>query len=193
MLLFTRSLCRRDPLETLAAALRGGVDAVQVREKEATSREILEWARRVRGRVPGLLLVNDRADLAVLADADGVHLGQDDLPPEPAREILGADRLLGVSTHDLDQARAAARTGADYVGFGSIFSTRTKGVAKGLGPGALAPVLEAVSIPVFPIGGIDAHNAGDLAFARRAAVSSAILAAEDPERAARAIRSALGA
>ncbi|HET6201251.1 MAG TPA: thiamine phosphate synthase [Planctomycetota bacterium] len=196
LLLFTRSLCRGDPLATLDAALRGGVDAVQVREKEATSRELLEWSRRVRERLadrPVLFFVNDRFDVARLAGADGVHLGQEDLPCEVVRAAAGADLLIGVSTHDLAQAKAAAEGGADYLGFGPIFPTATKGVAKGLGPGALGPVLAAVPIPIFPIGGIDPSNAGALAFAGRAAVSSSILGAEDPEAAARAIRAALGA
>ncbi len=166
---------------------------MQVREKEATSRELLEWARRVRDHLEGrsvLLFVNDRFDVARLAGADGVHLGQEDLPCEVVRSAAGEGLLIGVSTHDLDQARAAAE--ADYLGFGPIFPTSTKGISKGLGPGALGPVLESVRVPVFPIGGIDTYNAGALAFAGRAAVSSSILGAADPEGSARAIRTALG-
>ncbi|MCI0585637.1 MAG: thiamine phosphate synthase [Planctomycetes bacterium] len=195
-LLFSRSLCRGEPIATLDAAIRGGVDAVQVREKEATSRDLLEWARRVRGHLEGrpvLFVVNDRFDVARLAGADGVHLGQEDLPCEAVREATGEGLLIGVSTHDPGQARAAAKAGADYLGFGPIFPTSTKGVSKGLGPGALGPVLESVRVPVFPIGGIDAYNAEALAFAGRAAVSSSILGAADPEGSARAIRTALGA
>jgi thiamine-phosphate pyrophosphorylase len=195
-LLFTRSLCRGEPLATLDAAIRGGVDAVQVREKEATSRELLEWSKRVRDHLEGrpvLFVVNDRFDVARLAGADGVHLGQEDLPCEVVRTAVGEDLLIGVSTHDPGQARAAAKAGADYLGFGPIFPTSTKGVSKGLGPGALGPVLGEVAVPVFPIGGIDAYNAGALAFAGRAAVSSSILGAADPEGSARAIRTALGA
>ncbi|HKB14824.1 MAG TPA: thiamine phosphate synthase, partial [Planctomycetota bacterium] len=125
------------------------------------------------------------------AGADGVHLGQEDLPCDAVRSACGEGFLIGVSTHDLAQARAPGQ--ADYLGFGPIFPTATKRVSKGLGPGALGPVLESVTVPVFPIGGIDAYNAGALAFAGRAAVSSSILGAADPEGSARAIRTALGA
>ena len=195
LLLFTRSLCRGEPFAVLGAAVRGGVGAVQVREKEATSRDLLEWSRRVRerlGRSDILLFVNDRFDVAKLAGADGVHLGQEDLPCAAVRAIVGEQLLIGVSTHDLAQAKAAAEGGADLLGFGPIFPTRTKGLEKGVGPGALSPVLGALRIPVFPIGGIDPYNAAALSFAGRAAVSSAILGAKDPEEAARSIRSALG-
>ncbi|HEX6881990.1 MAG TPA: thiamine phosphate synthase [Planctomycetota bacterium] len=197
MLLFTPELCPpgRPPLEVLARALPH-VDVVQVRIKEtgqalAPARATLEWTERVlalRAEVAPrvLVLVNDRPDVArTLGErVDGVHLGADDAPPELARELLGAEALVGLSTHTAAEVVAAEDRPVDYLGFGPVHATATKGYAGGLGAEAAWIAARASSRPLFPIGGIDATNAGELTEVGRAAVSRALLAAEDPARAA---------
>lgn len=206
MLVFTPAACgERDPADALERALPA-VDVVQVRVKPAgagpsPARETLEWTRRALalceclGRAAPLVIVNDRVDVAeALADEGcaGVHLGQGDTPPTGARELLGANALIGLSTHDARQVVRSQELPVDYLGFGPIHPTRTKGYGRGLGSEAAWIASEACALPLFPIGGIDAQNAGELAPVGRAAVSSAILAAADPERAAEAIRRSLG-
>jgi thiamine-phosphate pyrophosphorylase len=197
-LVFTRNLCRGAPLDVLRAALRAGVAVVQVRERGAADGDFLAWARVARAEtarcgVP--LIVNDRADAALLCDADGLHVGRDDLPPKDARTLIGAERVLGLSTREPSQIDDAARDGdVDYVGFGPSFDTATKGL-RGLGLGVVAAALaraRAFDLPVFPIGGIDAASAAALAAegARGVAVSSAICAAADPFAATAAIAAA---
>jgi thiamine-phosphate diphosphorylase len=196
-LLATRALSR-GPLEaTVAAALEGGVRVVQVREKGAPREEVVAVARgllplvRARG---ALLLVNDDPVAAVEADADGAHVGPEDAAPAEARRILGADRILGVTTHGLAQARVAAAAGADYVGIGPVFPTSTKQVrVRVLGPDAAGAVSRALRIPAFAIGGITPSNARRVAAAgsTRAAVCGSILGAEDPRAAAREILAAI--
>src|SRR6266566_8456449 len=125
----------RDPAALAAALLRGGARVVQLRWPEASARELLAAALAIRplARAAGaLFLVNDRPDVARAAEADGVHLGQDDLPVAAARRVLGAGGRIGVSTHDLEQARAAEAAGADYIAVGPVYATTTK-------PDALAP------------------------------------------------------
>jgi len=211
MLIFTPELvpgAARDPelaVRALEAALPF-VDAVQVRVKDpedpalaAPARAARDWTRRVlelardAPHAP-LVLVNDRVDVALLLRAEGVagvHLGADDCPPREARELLGPDALIGLSTHSSRDVARAAELPVDYLGFGPIHATGTKGYARGLGPEAAWIAQEATPLPVFPIGGIDATNAGDLAPLGRAAVASAVLAAPDPAAAARALRAAL--
>ena len=182
-------------------ALRGGVRLVQYRAKEGaglTDRERLQQAQALRllcAAHGALFLVNDRIDLALAVDADGVHLGQDDLPPAVARRLLGPDRLIGRSTHRIEQLRQAVTDGCDYVGVGPVQATPTK---PGRSPVGLAYVQEAAAespIPFFAIGGIDAlalpavRGAG----ARRIAVVRAITEAADPEAAAAALLLALEA
>ena len=208
MLLFTPELCgERDPLEVLAAALPF-VDVVQVRVKPAgalaptpaEARSSWEWSRRVidlarAPRTPSfVLVVDDRADVArALADEGlaGVHLGQDDMPCAAAREFLGPAALIGLSTHDLAQVVGALEQRVDYLGFGPVHATRTKGYARGLGSEGCWIASEAARLPLFPIGGIERSNAQELARIGRAAVSSAILAADDPAGAARELQALL--
>lgn len=193
LLLWTRSLCVRDPLETLQLALEGGVDIVQLREKNATARELYELGTRIAPTVArhgALFVVNDRIDVALALNADGVHLGQGDLPLADARRIARPPFLIGVSTHTAAQARAAAQEGADFVGFGPIFGTPTKPAEPPVGPAGLAEAERSVPIPVFAIGGLTAARIEQLGI-RRAAVSSAILAVEDPLVATQQIRNAL--
>ncbi|HEU4394408.1 MAG TPA: thiamine phosphate synthase [Planctomycetota bacterium] len=197
-LLATRRLSRLPLAEAVAAACRGGVRVVQVREKEAPDDVIEAIARDLAPAVReagGLLIVNDRVEAALASGADGVHLGPEDATPEEARRRLGPDLLVGVTTHDLAQANRAVAAGADYVGIGPVFPTETKGVPiRVVGPEAAARVARAVPVPAFAIGGVAPGNARRLRAEgiTRAAACAAILGAEDPEAAARAILAALG-
>jgi thiamine-phosphate pyrophosphorylase len=199
-LLATASLAGPPLLDAIRAAMAGGVDAVQLREKSLPDRRLLALAREIReatARAGALFIVNDRPDIARLSGADGVHLGQEDLPVGPVRSVLGDGFLVGVSTHSLEEARRAVREGADYIGVGPAFPTRTKEVAAApLGPAGVREILEAVDVPGFAIGGIRPESAADLGAAgvRRAAVSAGILGAGDLraiEAAARAVREKL--
>ena len=175
----------RDHVAIAGAALAGGADMIQLRDKTGNLRDLLPQARaiqslcRSRGAV---FIVNDRVDLALAADADGAHVGQEDLPAESARRLLGPRRLLGVSTHDLAQAEKARLAGADYLGFGPMFATGTK--VTGYAPRgleALCAVRRAVSLPILAIGGINLGNVGSVieAGAMAPAVISAVVAAPD--------------
>jgi thiamine-phosphate pyrophosphorylase len=193
ILLWTRATCARDPFETLRLALEGGVDAVQIREKDSTAREIyalgLDAMRAVKRAGP-LWIVNDRLDVALALGADGVQLGQSDLPLADARRLAPPPFLIGVSTHSFEQARAAADGGANFVGYGPMYASLTKPAEPAIGPEGLARVERELPIPVFAIGGLDAERIARIG-ARRAAVSSAILGAEDPRAAAGAVKAAL--
>jgi thiamine-phosphate diphosphorylase len=183
----------------VAAALESGVRLVQYRRKGPLTRAAVAEARALKAlcaRHGALLIVNDRADLAALAGADGVHVGQDDLPVADVRAVLGPDAWVGVSCHSVAEAEAALREGADYLGFGAVFGTRTKADAgPARGPEALAGVCRAVALPVFAIGGIAAGNVARVraAGAAGAAVISAVLAAPDPGAAAAGLVARWGA
>ncbi len=191
--LLTSRLCRRDALETAAAAIEGGAECLQLREKHLPDRERLDLARRLRevtARGDALLIVNDRPDVAAAAGADGVHLGQDDLPVAAARRVLPSRCIVGKSTHTPAQARSADREGADYIAVGPMFPTTTKDAGPIAGPEALRRVVQEISRPVVAVGGITAENVGSVveAGARCVAVCSAVIAADDPAAAAAAIR-----
>lgn len=163
-----------DPVGRAAAAVDGGAGVVQVRMKSAPTGEVLSASRRIvalaRGRA--LVIVNDRADLAVLAGADGVHVGDEDLPPEEARRIVGEGLLVGRSCRTLDDARRALASGADHVGFGPMYATRTKSIAQApRGIAMLAEVAAALPAPVVAIGGITAENVAEVARAGAAAAA----------------------
>ncbi len=174
----------RAPEEALRALLDGGAAMIQLRAKSLAPRDFLELARLARAetRARGCrLIVNDRADVALACDADGVHLGQDDLPLAAARKIMGA-KIVGVSTHDVAQAREAEGGGADYIGFGPMFGTRTKDTgyaARGIE--MLGEIRAAVSLPIVAIGGITEENAPRVwrAGADSVAIISDILQAAD--------------
>lgn len=182
--------CVASPLETAEAILRGGCAVLQLRDKSGDDRAVLELARAIRARcreagVPFVL--NDRFDLALLCDADGVHLGQDDLPIEAVRPHFSG--VIGVSTHDLVQANAAERAGADLIGFGPVLSTRSKAEPDPVvGFEGLARCRAEVDLPIVAIGGLDAHSAARAhsAGAELVAAISAVCGSDDPERAARA-------
>lgn len=171
--------------EIAKRVLAEGARILQLRGKGLLSKELLEQARELREltrKADAIFIVNDRADISLLSEADGVHLGQDDLPISEARKILGKEKLIGISTHSLEQALKAEQEGADYIGFGPIFGTKTKAdaeEAKGLQ--ALLEVKQRVSIPVIAIGGINLKNMGEVidAGSDGAAVISAIIKAED--------------
>lgn len=174
----------------LEAAVRGGVDLVQLREKTLDDREllpVLEEARAITRRLGVPLVVNDRPDLAVLVGADYVHVGQDDMPTEAARRF---GIPVGLSTHSRDELDAAE---ADYVGVGPVYATPTKEGRPAVGLELVRYAAEHARVPWFAIGGIDAGNLADVvaAGATRIAVVRAIGDAEDPERAARELRAAL--
>jgi len=187
----------RDPELIARAALRGGCAALQLRAKQLGDGARLALAQKLRALafaadVP--FVMNDRVDLALLVGADGVHLGQDDLPLASARQLAPA-LVLGLSTHSPAQARAGARAGADLLGFGPVFDTRSKANPDPVvGLAALAEVVRSVNVPVIAIGGITIDTAADVlrAGARLGAVIGAVGEAEDPERAARTLHAALG-
>jgi thiamine-phosphate pyrophosphorylase len=185
--------------EIVEAALEAGVRVVQVREKDGSARRALEIARAVRrltSRYDALLIVNDRIDIAVAAEADGVHLGQSDLPMADARRLLGGAALIGLSITDAEQLDAPDTALADCLGVGAIFPTGSKADATLTGLALLAATRAATAgsrAPIVAIGGITAENAGRavLAGADLVAVISAITSAPDPGRAAAAILEAV--
>ncbi|MCP3140733.1 thiamine phosphate synthase [Pyxidicoccus xibeiensis] len=178
------------PLVDKAARLvAGGARVVQLRMKRTPPRDALAAAREVAAlcrRAGALCLVNDRVDLALLAGADGVHVGDDDLPPEAARELLGPGRLVGVTVRGVEGARVAQAAGADYVGVGPLFGTTTKQVAAPvLGLESFAAVVRDSPLPVVGIGGVGLANIGRVAAAGAhgaAVVSDALLAEDIAER-----------
>jgi thiamine-phosphate pyrophosphorylase len=181
------------------AALAGGADMIQLRDKTGSLRDLLPQAHAIRAlcqRHGALFIVNDRVDLALAVDADGAHVGQEDLPPAAARRLLGPKRLLGVSTHDVAQARAAVDLGADYIGFGPMFVTGTKDTGyTPRGPAGLREVRAAVTLPILAIGGITLDNVAAVmtAGATAPAVISAVVGAPDIAAAAAAFRQRVAA
>jgi thiamine-phosphate pyrophosphorylase len=163
-----------DPIGRARLAVEGGAGVVQVRMKSSPAGAVLEATREIVALSAGraLVIVNDRADLAVLAGADGVHVGEDDLPAAEARRIVGPGLLVGRSTRTLDEARAAIAAGADHVGFGPMFSTRSKEIAAApRGLAALRAVAGALPAPVVAIGGITLENVGEVAAAGASAAA----------------------
>jgi len=186
--------CGRTDAAVAAAALTGGASVIQLRGKNDAGAALVQTGHVLRAITRahgGLLIVNDRVDVALVVDADGAHVGQDDLPAREARRLLGAWRLLGVSARTVEEARRAEQDGADYVGFGPVFPTGTKrdaGPARGLDE--LRKVCRALTIPVVAIGGITRRNAAEAiaAGASGLAVVSAVVGAEDVAGEARFFR-----
>jgi thiamine-phosphate pyrophosphorylase len=183
--------------EIAAQAVEGGASMIQLRDKVAGPRQLLSEARDIAQlcRARGVcFIVNDRLDLALAADADGVHLGQDDLPPKAARTILGRDKFLGVSTHSLEQAIQAAEEGADYLGIGPIFATGTKATGyEPKGCDIIRQLRTRIDLPLVAIGGITLSNVGEIvrAGATGVAVISAIVGADDITAATAAFATAI--
>jgi len=178
---------------TVKEAAGGGADVIQLREKGRNDRDLLERAREVRQwthEAGVLFIVNDRPDVARLVEADGVHLGQEDLPVHEARRIVGPDALIGVSTHNLEQVRQAVRDGASYIGVGPAFPSGTKQFSDLPGVPFVREALAETTLPAFVIGGVNARTLGELvaAGAKRIAVSQAVAQSETPRAAAMQLR-----
>lgn len=184
----------RSHREVIAAAIRGGATIVQYREKNASTRHMIDAALELRDlcRAHGVpFIVNDRVDVALAVDADGVHVGQDDMPTSLAHKLIGREQILGVSAENIEQARAAMADGADYLGVGAIFATATKPDAgEPIGIAGLLKIARVSTVPIVGIGGINTPNAASVirAGAAGVAVVSAIVSAGDVERAARELR-----
>ncbi len=187
---------RDDLARVVRAALNGGIDRVQLREKSGPALKLYEDAGEIlptAAEAGAGVSINDRVDVALAAGADGVHLAARSLPPEAARFLMPPGMLLGVSVHSLEEARKAVAAGVDYVTFGHVYPTSSKPGLPPRGVRELAEIVEAVDVPVLAIGGIDASNVREVLATGAAgiAVISTILAAEDPEAAARELRRAM--
>lgn len=179
-------------IEVVAQAIEGGAQMVQYRDKKSSDGEFLERARRIhkitrKKKIP--LIINDRVDVARLADAEGVHLGEEDLPVKEAREILGSKKIIGASASDIKTAKIKEKEGADYIGLGPVFETGSKEIEKPLGIEILKKAKRSLKIPVFPIGGINLSNLDQIISTgtKRIAVISAIFMAEDVKKAAQVL------
>ncbi len=169
--------------EIVTVVLSAGVRCIQYREKDKARRDIYREAlmlRKLTDKFGAAFIVNDYTDIALAVDADGVHLGQSDLPLKEARRILGKRKIIGISTHSIEEAIAAEAGGADYIGFGPIFHTETKDAGKPKGLRALKEIKKLIKIPVVAIGGIKAENLESVidSGAEAVAVSSGILSGD---------------
>lgn len=178
--------------DMLNIVLRAGVKCIQYREKDLSRRQIYENAvtlRELTRSFDATLIINDHPDIALAVEADGVHLGQDDLPLKEARKIMGC-RIVGISTHNFDQAKEAELGGADYIGFGPVFHTTTKDAGPPKGTGNLRTVKDNVNIPVVAIGGINLDNISSVisAGADAVAVATAICKGDVAANAAKFVR-----
>ena len=187
--LITESLCRLPWLETARLAIEGGADCLQLREKQLDAAQLLERARRLVDlcrEKSALCIINDRPDITALSGADGVHLGQEDLPAAEARKIIGPDVIIGVSTQRIEQARQAVLDGADYIGAGPIFASTTKQRPVIAGCEYARQVAQSIRIPAVAIAGITEANVDEvLATGIGAiAVTAAVVASDDPRQAA---------
>jgi len=184
----------RSTLEIVTAAVSGGTTIVQLREKSANTREFIQEALKLKAYLKKMgvpLVINDRLDVAQVVQADGVHLGQTDLPIEMARNIVGEQMLIGISAESLGDAIEAEKAGADYLGVSPIYATPTKtDTAPPLGLEGLRQIRHSVNLPLVGIGGLNRSNAGAVieAGADGVAVVSAIVSADNPELAARELR-----
>ncbi|MGV8137665.1 MAG: thiamine phosphate synthase [Mangrovibacterium sp.] len=195
-----RSLSKGRPLEWIVdESVKGGVTMVQLREKQATTREIVELALRLRAKLHPLgipLIINDRLDIALASHADGLHIGQNDMPYELARHLLGKDKIIGLSVENMEQVRHANKLDVDYIGISPIFITNTKTDTQS--PFGLTGTSQAAAItrhPSVAIGGINEMNARQIveAGANGIAVVSAIMSADDPMKAAQKLKQQLKA
>jgi len=189
----TEELCRGDWFETARAALRGGADCLQLREKRLTDRELLERAKRLNALCrehEAMFIVNDRPDIAVATGAHGVHLGQDDLPVAAVRRMVPASCIVGVSTHTIEQVRGAADQAPDYIAVGPMFESPTKPQTHIAGPATLAAARAQTALPLVAIGGITAENATTVLAAAPCClcVCHAVIAQPDATAAARRLR-----
>jgi len=194
----TQALKGRSHLQVASQIIRGGARTIQLRDKLLSKKELLPIAQQIKelcAEYKVLFIVNDYLDIALAADADGLHLGQNDLPIKAARKLLPIDKILGGSTTTAEQAVVAEAEGADYIAVGSIYPTTSKETAKVIGLDGLRQIRQAVTLPLVAIGGITKDNAAEViaAGASAVAVISAILQAKSPEEATRQITSRLEA
>jgi thiamine-phosphate pyrophosphorylase len=183
-LVLDREVCDYGRLwEVLKEAAASGVDVIQLRDKIGSGRQVLEFATQavkfLKHRV--LFIVNDRVDLALASGADGVHVGQEDMPIKVVRKLMGNKAIIGSSCQSLAQAQAAQKQGADYIGFGSVFKTLTKPDRQPMDLQVLKQTVNKIKIPVFAIGGINLENVGQLSRAgiKKIAVTRAICLSDD--------------
>ena len=175
-------------LKTIEEGIKGGVSVVQIREKTADTLDFYNLALQVkeittRYNVP--LIINDRVDVALAIDADGVHVGQSDMPCDVTRKLVGPDKIVGVSAATIEEAQKAEKDGANYIGTGAVFPTATKDDAPKITKKDLKDVVDSINIPVVAIGGINKENAGELNDTGIAGLSvvSAIMSADNPKKA----------
>ena len=185
----------RSHQEIAKRAVEGGADIIQLRDKNLSAKELTKIGSQIKTIIGqnAALIINDRADIALACGADGVHLGQDDLPVPVAREILGAERIIGVSTHSIEQAIDAQAKGADYIAIGPIFSTPTKPDYKAVGLEILEQVRDLLKAPFLAIGGINRDNVNEIIRrgVRRAAFVRAVNSSPDISAAARELKNLL--
>ena len=174
-------------LNTIEEAIKGGTTVVQIREKTAETLDFYNLALKVKDittkyNVP--LIINDRVDVALAIDADGVHVGQSDMPCDVTRKLIGEDKILGVSAATIEEARKAEKDGADYIGTGAVFPTQTKDDAPKITKDDLKEIVESIDIPVVAIGGITLENAHELNDTGIAGLSvvSAIMSSDNPKK-----------
>lgn len=194
--LITSKMCHSSVRETTREAIAGGADAVQLREKGLCDDEMLALAAELRDMTDEtgrLFIVNDRPDIAAMVGADGLHLGQHDLPIAEARRLLRPGAIIGRSTHNIEQAKGAVTEGADYISVGPMFETATKDAGPIVAPEVLKQALGEIQLPIVAIGGINAGNVSQLTGmgATCVAVCSAIISADDPKAAGEAIKKLL--
>ena len=175
-------------LKTIEEAINGGVSVVQIREKTADTLEFYNLALKVKEittkyNVP--LIINDRVDIALAIDADGVHVGQSDMPCDVTRKLIGENKILGVSAATIDEAKKAEKDGANYIGTGAVFPTSTKDDAPNITKKDLKDIVDSINIPVVAIGGITIENANELKNTGISGLSvvSAIMSADNPKKA----------
>ena len=180
-------------LNIIEEAIKGGTTVVQLREKTASTKEFYDLALKVKeitSRYGVPLLINDRIDIALAVGSEGVHIGQDDMPADIAREIIGEDKILGVSASTVEEAKKAEIDSADYIGSGAVFPTSTKDDADSVSKEELKEIVDSIDIPVVAIGGITVENANTLKGSGIAGFSvvSAIMSAEDPKEASKKLK-----
>lgn len=180
-------------LNIIEEAIKGGTTIVQLREKTASTKEFYDLALRVKeitSRYGVPLLINDRIDIALAVDSEGVHIGQDDMPADIAREIIGEDKILGISASTVEEAKKAEKDSADYIGSGAVFPTATKDDADSVSKDELKEIVDSIDIPIVAIGGITVENASTLKDSGidGFSVVSAIMGADDPRDASRKLK-----
>ena len=189
----SRDKTEEEFLAIIEEAIEGGTSIVQLREKTASTKDFYELALKVKeitSRYDVPLLINDRIDIALAIDSEGVHIGQDDMPADIARAIIGDEKILGVSASTVDEAVKAQKDGADYIGSGAVFPTSTKDDADSVSKDELKEIVNSIDIPIVAIGGITLENAQELKDTGISGFSvvSAIMSAKDPQEASEKLK-----